>query len=294
MQLPSSLMATLAEVLADCFTHPRLNTIFAEAGAPGEVPEGSKHTKCEAWLRRIRAEAGDDAPAILGRLLEPLLEADLLTPDEIDAAPSWRVWDKDAERRKRSHVERVKVALAKAGLIYLGNGQMAFGGVQVASRQLADLIKARDLPAVEAEFEMLAKRAAEHPRDALSAAANIVEAVLGEMVAAYGLASPNNRTLNTLWATVKPAINADPAAMPDPDLKKVAGAMAAMVEGLQGLRDDKSRAHAMRPDLARSYRIEPRHARLAVNAALALTVFMLEAWQAKEERKTALAGRQTR
>jgi hypothetical protein len=111
------------------------------------------------------------------------------------------------------------------------------------------------------------------------------------MVSALQLTPPSNRTLSTLWTTVKPAINADPAAMPDPDLRKIAGAMAAMVEGLQGLRDDKSRAHAMRPELARAYRIEPRHARLAVNAALSLTVFLLEAWQAMEERKArATAG----
>jgi len=147
--------------------------------------------------------------------------------------------------------------------------------VQVAARQLHDLIRARSLPAIEAEFDTLAQRVAAHPRDALSAAANIVEAVLGEMVAAWGLTPPARRTLNTLWATVKPALNADPAAMPDPDLAKVAGAMAAMVDGLQGRRDDKSRAHALRPELARAYRIEPRHARLVVNAALALTVFLL-------------------
>lgn len=163
---------------------------------------------------------------------------------------------------------------------------MTRGGVHVAARQLGDLIKERDLPALEAEFAMLTTRAAEHPRDALSAAANIVEGVLGEMVVAFGLTPPAKRTLNTLWATVKAAINADPAALPDDDLKKIVGAMAAMVDGLQGLRDDKSRAHAMRPELARSYRIEARHARLAVNAALALTVFLLEAWQAIQQRKT--------
>jgi len=176
-----------------------------------------------------------------------------------------------AQRAARPHED----GLAKAGLAYVRGGYITRGGVQVAARQLHDLIRARSLPAIEAEFDTLAQRVAAHPRDALSAAANIVEAVLGEMVAAWGLTPPARRTLNTLWATVKPALNADPAAMPDPDLAKVAGAMAAMVDGLQGRRDDKSRAHALRPELARAYRIEPRHARLVVNAALALTVFLL-------------------
>ncbi|MCB4825194.1 abortive infection family protein [Roseicella aerolata] len=285
MTIPLPLIAVVADVLAERYTHDRLNLLFLEAGAPGDVPEGNKRAKCETWLRRISAEAADNAPAILGRLLEDMLEEEIPTPEQVRRAAPWAKAEHDLRIARHEGRERVKAALTRAGFAYLGAGRMMQGSIQVASRQLADLIKTRDLPALEAEFATLASRAALHPRDALSAAANIVEGVLGEMVAALMLTPPTNRTLSTLWTTVKPAINADPAAMPDPDLKKIAGAMAAMVDGLQGLRDDKSRAHAMRPELARSYRIEPRHARLAVNAALAFTVFLLEAWQVMEERK---------
>ncbi len=279
--IPLHLIATVSEVLADRFTHQQLNTMFLEAGAPGDVPEGSKPVKCHAWLRRVRDDAPAEAVNILGKLLELVMEEDLDSPEGASGGGSW--WASHVEERGRKR-ERLKVGLTRVGFTYLSGGKLAHGSAQVASRQLAELIKVRDVPAVEAEFETLARRAAEHPRDALSGAANIVEAVLGEMVAAFGLTPPNNRTLSTLWSTVKSAINADPATMPDDDLKKIVGAMAAMVDGLQGLRDDKSRAHAMRPALARAYKIEPRHARLAVNAALALTVFLPEAWQVKEER----------
>jgi hypothetical protein len=285
--IPLHLVATVSEVLADRFTHQQLNTMFLEAGAPGDVPDGAKHVKCAAWLRRIREDTPAEAVSILGKLLELVMEEDTGSPSA--AGGSWMPSAKERHQKR----ERLIAGLTRAGFTYLGGGKLTHGGAQVASRQLADLIKARDLPAVEAEFETLARRAAEHPRDALSIAANIVEAVLGEMVVAFGLTPPSNRTLNTLWSTVKPSINADPSTMPDDDLKKIVGAMAAMVDGLQGLRDDKSRAHAMRPALARSYKIEPRHARLAVNAALAFTVFLLEAWQAKVERgagRTAPAG----
>jgi hypothetical protein len=282
MTLPLPLIAVVADVLAEEYTHQRLNLLFLEAGAPGDVPEGSKTTKCETWLRRIREEATGNATVILGKLIEETLERD--TSSSASPRAVWGAGD-DWRATQAKRQERLRTALARNGYAYLGNGRLAGADVQVAARQVADLIKSRDLPALEAEFTPLVARASEHPRDALSAAANIVEAVLGEMVAAFGLKPPTNRTLNTLWSTVKPAINADPAAMPDPELRKIAGAMAAMVEGLQGLRDDKSRAHAMRPELARSYKIEPRHARLAVNAALALTVFLLEAWQVIEERK---------
>ncbi|MBU8546064.1 MULTISPECIES: abortive infection family protein [Roseomonadaceae] len=287
MSFPPQLIAVVAAVLADRYTHNQLDLLFLEAGAPGEKPEGAKPAKCEAWLRRIRDEMGDAAPAVLGLLLQEILEEDALTDEAARRLAMWSPASVDPRKARDEGRKRVLAALTKAGFTYLGNGQLARGGVAVASRQLSDLIKTRDLPALEAEFATLAVRAAGHPRDALSAAANIVEGVMGEMIAGMGLSPPANRTVNTLWTILKPAINADPAAMPDGDLKKIAGAMAAMVDGLQGLRDDKSRAHAMRPELARSYRIEPRHARLAVNASLALTVFLLEAWQAIEDRRSA-------
>ncbi len=283
MTIPAPVVATAAAVLADAYTWTVLVQEFTEAGAPGEAPEGSsKFERCRAWLRRANQEMPDQALPMLGRLLHRFMEEVL--PDYGGRSFEGGVILSEAEVRHELRV-RLNAALANAGLAYVRGGHITRGGLHVTARQLHELIRGKNLPAIEAEFETLAQRAATHPRDALSAAANIVEAVLGEMVAAWGLKPPSNRTLNALWTTVKPVLNADPATMPDPDLRKVAGAMAAMVEGLQGLRDDKSRAHAMRPELARSYRIEPRHARLAINAALALVVFLLEAWEARDRRE---------
>lgn len=273
MTIPGPVLAVAVDVLTEAYTWPVLDREFTAAGAPGETPEGSsKAVRCMSWLRRVNAEAPDDALPLLGRLLHRFME-EVLSDTQVPLRADLR--------------DRMNKALAGAGLAYVHGGHITRGGVHVGARQLHELIRGKNLAAIEAEFETLAHRAATHPRDALSAAANIVEAVLGEMIAAWGLTPPSNRSLNTLWTTVKPAINADPEAMPDPDLRKIVGAMAAMVDGLQGLRDDKSRAHAMRPELARSYRIEPRHARLAVNAALALTVFLLETWNVAKKRRAA-------
>lgn len=279
MDIPLAVIAVAADALAHRYTHARIDTLFLETGAPGEPPEGSKVDKCSAWLRRLRDLEDAKALSILGRILEEVMEEDIAI-----TASGWAPQESYRATLAKNQ-QRLAAALDRAGLTYLPGGKITGGGSGVASRQLSDLIKGRELPALEAEFETLAKRTAEHPRDALSGAANIVEGVLGEMIAAFDIPAPNRRSLNTLWSTLKPHINADPATLPDPELGKIAGAMAAMVDGLQGLRDDKSRAHAMRPELARSYRIEPRHARLAVNAALALTVFLVEAWDALEQRK---------
>lgn len=283
MTIPAPVIASVVDVFVDAYSWSKLDMDFAAAGCPGDAPDGSsKAARCMAWLRRVNAEVPDEALGILGRLLHTFME-EVLSSETARHPWTGKADESPAERREKQRT-RINAALQGAGLSYARGGHITRGGAHVATRQLHDLIRGKNLPAIEAEFDTLAQRASTGPRDALSAAANIVEAVLGEMVAAWGLTPPANRTLNTLWATVKPAINADPDTMPDPDLRKVVGAMAAMVDGLQGLRDDKSRAHAMRPELARSYRIEPRHARLAINAALALVVFLMEAWEARERR----------
>lgn len=283
MSIPPPVLAVTAKVLTETYSWSTVAQQFLAAGAPDFDPGlGNKATKAMAWLRHANSEMGDDALGMLGHLLFRFMEEDV---------PEQRFFASEQNREQREVMRaELRAVLSRAHLAYVSGGTLMREGVSIPTKQLADLIKARNDPAVEAEFVTLAARVAEHPRDALSAAANTVEAVLGEMVAGLGLTPPSNRTLNTLWATVKPAINADPAAMPDDDLRKIVGAMAAMVDGLQGLRDDKSRAHAMRPDLARSYRIEPRHARLAVNAALTFAVFLLDAWQALEDRKRGQAA----
>jgi hypothetical protein len=280
MPLPSPVIAAVVDALSDAYTHARLDLIFAEAGASGEPPEGSKLSKYSTWIRRVVDLEPDNALAFLGRILHLFMEEELPSEDELrkQGVPTDHAMWRRHEKRKR--VER---ALQSSGLGYVRGGQVTRGGVQVAARQLEDLIKSRDIPALETEFQTLVERAASHPRDALSAAANILEALLGEMAEAWpGVTPPAKRTLTSLWSAMKQALKADPQNMPDPDLVKVVGAMATMVDGLQGLRDDKSRAHSLRPQVARSYKIEPRHARLVVNSALALTVFLLETWNARQ------------
>src|SRR3954451_2383458 len=75
--IPVPVAATVADVLAVCYTHAALNLMFMEAGAPGDQPDGSKVTKCQDWLRRIRDDKPAEALPILGRLLERLMEGEI-------------------------------------------------------------------------------------------------------------------------------------------------------------------------------------------------------------------------
>src|SRR3546814_18882171 len=64
------------------------------AGAPGEVPPGSKSKKVRDWLFQINKEAPEEALQILGRLLEDLFDRNIEAPwGEPNAA-----WVEDRER----------------------------------------------------------------------------------------------------------------------------------------------------------------------------------------------------
>lgn len=56
MKVPNPVLAVIAEVLANAYSHDRLNVLFAQKGAPGDPPAGSKPAKCHAWLNMINAE----------------------------------------------------------------------------------------------------------------------------------------------------------------------------------------------------------------------------------------------
>lgn len=58
-QIPQPIISIVAEYISSAETHAKLDNLFAYADAPGEPPEGSKHAKALAWLRRINKESDD-------------------------------------------------------------------------------------------------------------------------------------------------------------------------------------------------------------------------------------------
>ena len=269
-RIPNGVVGLLSSVLSDAFTHQQLDTLFQIAGAPGDPPEGSKSVKVAVWLRRVNAEASGRCLSILGQVIEEFMDVPIL------ASSRWGDVAGDLQVARSKQQAQLRALLQRSSLEYSHGGKVLHRGSSVLTRQLGDLIRDRDMPSLEAEFSRATSDSSAHPREALSAAANILEAVLGEIIEELKLQAPNDRTLRNLWKPVKAALRLEPSMMPDDDLKTVVGAMGATVEGLSGLRNDKSVAHAQRPELARNYNIKPRHARLAINAAYGLTVFLME------------------
>lgn len=271
-RIPSPVIVVIAQALSDELTHNKINYLFLRAGAREPVPPGTKYGKVEQWLRQVDSDPGQDAHAILGRLLEDFMEAQQPPPDPY-------VWTEGELAKWRERRARVREALAARGLSYQTGGKILGGGVFTPSKTLVDYIRERDLPAVHAEFERAYANIESDPPAAVTAACAILESVCREYIAEESLALPAEQSIHPLWKTAQGHLELSPATTHNNDLKKMLGGLASIVDGVGAFRTHAGSAHGKD---SMSVPIESRHARLAVHAAHTVVTFLLETWKPKK------------
>jgi hypothetical protein len=268
--IPPSVIAVVGDVLGRCYySHTRLNNLFMEHGAPGEPPPGNCIAKCVAWLKRANDDPNVNALGVLGGVLLHYME--VVDPEG---------WDEATKKDK----DRILQTLARHGLSYADGGRVMTSGTTAATRTVNDRLRARDLPAVEVEFKRANDSIEADPPAAVTAACAIVEALCKVYLEEEGQPLPSKETIAPLWSAVRSHLGLDPAKIQDQDLQKILSGLISMVDGVGSLRTHAGSAHGHGN---KSYRILPRHARLAVNAAHTLVAFVLETWAAR------VAGRKT-
>lgn len=83
-----------------------------------------------------------------------------------------------------------------------------------------------------------------------------------------------------MWNIVRKDLGFDPSKVEDQDLQTILTGLLALVDGIGALRTHASSAHGAGK---RPYKIEPRHARLAIHAAHTVALFILESWERKKQ-----------
>lgn len=266
-EIPQAVIAVVAEVVSNHETHATMDGLFMYAGAPGNPPEGSKHAKALAWIRNVnRAQEVENPLRVLGRLIEAYMER--------QAEPG--SWGEKVIPERRARLEKV---LASCGLQYINGGTVVVAGLAAPSRTLDELIKARDFDSIGAEFERALRSVDISPRDAVSAACNIIESFCKTYIEEEGLEMPAKQDLQPVWAVVRKHLGIDPSRVEDRDLQEIMSGLIAVASGIGALRTHASSAHGAGK---RGYKLEPRHARLAVHAAHTLVLFLLESWTKKK------------
>ncbi|RMW09866.1 hypothetical protein ALP03_00072 [Pseudomonas amygdali pv. tabaci] len=273
--IPSYLISAIADAVSASETHASLDSLFMYANAPGDPPEGSKAVKALEWLRRINKECGEETLSVVGRIIEKYMEEDL---EDIPSLFGGEAMIKE----KKLRVDKIKQALARAGILYTAGGILS-KGEGLATKTLSELIKSRNLQAIDFEFERALKNIESSPREAVSAACNILESVFKIYIEEHAhLTMPAKQDLQGVWKVVRGDLGLDASVLEERDLQEIVTGVVATVNGIGALRTHASSAHGAGK---RAYRLKPRHARLAIHAAHTISAFVIETWDERRNHR---------
>ena len=263
--IPAALLAVVAEISAKRETHATLDNLYTYAGAAGDPPEGSKPAKALAWLRTTNKESSVPPLVVLGKIVEVYME------ESLNLESSWDV-------PKLEDRARILKSMGDCQLQYVKGGKVV-GSLGTPSRTLEEFIQERDTVSIDQEFSRALTNVESSPREAVSAASNILESICKVYIAEEGLDMPAKQDLKPVWTVVRKHLGFDPSVVEDQDLQQVLSGMISVVDGIGALRTHASSAHGAGQ---KSYKLEPRHARLAVHAAHTVALFVLESWRSKD------------
>ena len=263
--IPGPIIAAVSDLVSYCETHATLDSLFMHAGAPGDPPSESKYAKSLTWLRQVNKDEDVEPLEVLGLIIEIYMEEE--SEIEFD---DWHI-------EKYQKVDRLKNALEKANLTYIQGGKI-IGAYSTPAISLEQYIKKRNIESVNLEFDRAISNIESNPREAISAACNILESVFKIYIEEEGLEMPKKKDLKPTWAVVRENLNFDPSKVEDRDLKEILGGIAGVVSGVGALRTHASSAHGSGKKI---YNIESRHARLSVHSAHTIALFVLESWEKK-------------
>ncbi|MGJ3702657.1 abortive infection family protein [Variovorax sp. AFSI2.2] len=262
-QIPNSVIGAVSSVIAaHYYSHSKLDSLFLEAGAPGDVPGGNCESKCSTWLRSCNEAPDVDALTVLGRIIQPFMDI-----PEADCHPEVVVGQ-----------QRIRDALARNQLGYRFNGYISLAGASPAARTLADYLRAGDYASIDAEFDRALGQLDRDPHAAITAACSIIEAICKTCLDTLGVELPTSQTVVPLWRAVQPHLGLNMNQILSDDQKRILQGLASVVDGVGAYRTHIGSAHGRGVNPPP---IDVSEARLAVNAAHTLVAFVMERWQAK-------------
>jgi hypothetical protein len=130
----------------------------------------------------------------------------------------------------------VREILSKYGLSYQTGGLILGAGYSPASKSLQDLLRAKDLPGVEREFQRALAVVESDPPAGVTAACSVLEALFEAYLEDNGLPSPAKQTIGDLFKAVRAHLRIDPSHVAEEDLKRILSGLISVVDGIGCLR----------------------------------------------------------
>ena len=148
------------------------------------------------------------------------------------------------------------------------------------SGALEQLLQDRNLDTVSEEVERALHAAESDPPVAITAARAALESLLKVYIEDRELTDPSRLKTGKLLKTAMGDLGLDPSDKTDTDVRGVLQGLWSVVHGIADLRTHAGSAHGYG---RRAYRLQARHARLAVQASQAFIEFFIETWNYRED-----------
>jgi len=261
-QINRAIARVIGEVLgAHYFSHRKIESRLHEAGFTGDPPEGNCSDKITNWIVREAAQFPNEISSRVGEFLSDYMDSDYL----------------NSETGK----ERIHKILNNNGFTYETGGRLFGGSLSVPAKSLEDHLKQKSIPEINLEFERALKSVDSDPPAAITAACCILESFCRVYLQEEQITPPSDQSAKPLWNAVAKHLGLSPSDHTDQNIKKILSGFYSVVDGIAALRTHDGSAHGRE---RRGYRLDPRHARLAVHAAHTLVLFALESWEAAKSR----------
>jgi len=279
-EIPENIIGEVAAIFSDFYTHAALDRLFR---AKGEVSvndfPGNKSKKIMHGLDKINEniQIGHETDPLtaLGKILEDYMDA-ILPAARDDFLGNKNEIDMDINRRRCENRERIQRSLNNTGLIYQHGGIVAPLAAQPSST-LVEQIKNQGFPAVQQEV----KRAEQALQSGDSAAAihragvlleAVYKAYLDKNQQTYG----NKDTAADLWQKVVEHMGIRPGEQSDTEWRAICSNLYQIAQNIMQLRNRYGSHGANNVQHSAAQNIIPAQARLTLNAAAALSSYILE------------------
>lgn len=282
-KIPNPIISLLSDHISTTETHATLTSLFMRADAPTPAPAGSKHERSLEWFNMIN-EFSDSPLDILGSIVEKYIEDPNATA-EFQESPFSPFLSTPSDKKIPNplHVfkNQLLAALSKQGLTYINGGSIS-DGTSAPTKTLESMIKGRNFPSINREFERALENIAYDHGEAVLSACNILESIFKTYIQDESLKMPSKLDVLSCWKVIRDDLGFNPSTVQDDDLKQILSGIASTINGIAALRSHASAAHA---EGRWRYNLEARHARLAINSAHTIATFVLESWDKKKGNK---------
>lgn len=254
---------------------PKIEQFFLDCGLDMRIGASSRVPATTDFLRQTANHCDGQGDLYITRIIEKVCD-----PREYLAEP-------EKATAVREHLNKVLGAdelavVVVGGTAVLTRRQSSGTIVEPFIQKVATL----DFDTVQMEIARALPNLQDDPEDAVTAACSLIEAVCRSILIELGLPLPAKKDIDGLIRAVQEPLNLSPGRTDLPpeiegDIRQILSGLTSVIKGIGALRTHGGDAHGREKGFRR---IDPRIARLAINAASSLALFLIETWERQEKR----------